>query len=174
MKHLAFAALSLLCLSSCASRKKEVHETKSNFRFKSEVDSAFTFRKDLTFNVDNTKQQQTEFSNWSVDYDGQNGDSISITETGPDGRTTQTTIRGKGKATMSKGSSRATAATKEKATLKEATQFEASAKTSVSAGAETKNKDKEVQNTGFQALWIVLIIIILVARWFFNRRIDAL
>lgn len=166
-----------LSLIGCASRQKEVHESKNKWDFNSKVDSSFSFTTTLQTDKELVQQQQSSFSNMSIEYEGEAGDSLIIEETGPDGRTTKTTIRGKGKGSINKGESASTSLTKEKTTTSQDTQFEASGEKELSLDAETSQKDKQVKSTGLSgsvALWIVLIILILVARWLWSRKTGGI
>jgi cobalamin biosynthesis Mg chelatase CobN len=174
MKKAALLIIACAMFSGCASRKKEVHEAKSTYKFTSEVDSSFSFTSKLQGELEKSQQLQVDSINWRIEYDGQLGDSLCITETGPDGKTTKTTFHGKGKANMSKGHTSSSSLAREKTTSEEETHFEASTDQQLSVAAETKTKDKKVQQTGFQWLWVVLVIVIIIGRWLWSRRKGVL
>ena len=170
MKKAALLLLACTMLSGCASRHKEVHEAKSTYKFTNEVDSSFSFNSLVKSGTESTRMDQSDSTNWIIEYDGAPEDSFSITETGSDGKTTTTTFHGKGKANITKGQQSSSSSAIEKSASEEQTQIEASSAQQVTEVAETRTKDKEVQSTGFQGLWIVLIILIIVGRWLWNRK----
>lgn len=172
MKKAALLLLASIMISGCATRHKEKHEEKSTYKFTSAVDTSFNFKAQLHAGKELAQQQQSSFSNMSIEYEGKAGDSLIIEETGPDGRTTKTIIRGKGKGSINKGEAASTSQTKEKTTSSQDIHFEASGAQELSAVAETRIKDKKMERTGFtwhEWLWVPIILIILIVRWFRRR-----
>lgn len=161
-------------LSGCASRKKTVNKEHIKFKYDASIDSTYRFTSKLTTMSTQSTSEESTYTHSEIDYDGEVGDSLSITNYGADGKMkSRTTVHGKGKAKISSGNQKQVKDTVLKKELQEDTKFEASGNKNISGEAKSVKKTKEIENTGFDFwfwLWILVIIIILVLLYYLNRQ----
>jgi cobalamin biosynthesis Mg chelatase CobN len=98
----AFLVVMLLAISGCSSRKRNMEKSFEEEKSLSKVDSTAKTKSSAENNKKLDESSHVEESGFNLEYEGCDGDSITVTQRGPDGKVkSQTTIKGKGKATVS-------------------------------------------------------------------------
>lgn len=101
MKFLAIAFLTLilgLATISCGTKKKTTSSEKTEIKKEASIDSSAVSKITVKSEIDNYSQETKTSVKKEIEYDGVEGDSLTITEKGPDGKTlSETVIKGKGK-----------------------------------------------------------------------------
>ena len=162
-------------LSSCGStRKKDITKKAQQTETSSTIDSAGTSAtKSVSVSkIDSTAQEETVEEIY--EYDGDQGDTLSIEKYGPDGNLmSKTKISGKGRARH--------ATTKKSASANHSTANEIGAESKADvrvrkyAQSKTENSsyDKHVKSSGLTFMswfWIIIVILIALVLWWINRR----
>lgn len=170
MKKLALiTALLLLC--SCASRRKEVHSVKSGLTFNASVDTNFSFAEKLNYKLLANALYSRSQNNLFMEYDGQEGDSMSMEQYGPDGKLIgKTVFKGKGKGTLSNTNTEETAKQDVQASKTSEHSGTASGSIKINSEASHENLDKKVSTSLLPYLWWLLLFVAIALLWYFNKR----
>jgi len=163
--------IALLLLCSCASRHKEVHSVKSDIKFNASVDTNFSFADKLNYSLLANSLYGRSQNDLHLEYDGQEGDSLSVEQYGPDGNLIgKTVFKGKGKGTLSNTKTEETAKHDVQASGTSERSGTASGSIKINSEASHETLDKKVSTSLLSYLWWLLLLIPVALLWYLNKR----
>lgn len=165
-----FAILFVLVFAvflSCGSKKKNLEVSREKEKTLSELDSSASLKLKIEASSklqENTKLVERELE---IDYEGCEGDSLTVTETGPDGKIkSQTTIKGKGKAKLKSKDKTTDTKKSEASAVKKDVESGVSVKKKDEKSKDTFKKELEVKKSGLSFwFWFWLVLIVILVLW---------
>lgn len=163
--------LSLLVLASCGTRKRELQESKVKYLFESSVDTSFNSKQQLERKMVELIKLNQYSKNTTIEYEGNEGDSLSVQQFGPGGKLiSETKIKGKGKAKISESQEELNSDKKLEQTEETKSDVKASGKKKIKAAAAEKKSQLKVERDTSLIPWWLWILIVAVLILYLNYR----
>lgn len=173
MKKISVLLFILLAIA-CSSRQKEINKTKSRIDQSSSVDSAATSKKASAASAIKNESSDEVTNDECIEYDGQNGDTLSVKKYGPDGKLqSETKISGKGKAKFSNSRKQTHKSQSESKHESEAAELKLKVKKKAAESASNSSFQKHVKSSGISFwtyFWLILLLLIILVILYLNYR----
>lgn len=165
-------------MASCGTRKKEVETISSSFKFNSVIDTSASLQLNANSLYHFTEASSLATSDLHIEYEGEQGDELSVQQFGADGKLQkETKIKGKGKAMVTNKETTGSQAISESREDNIRSDLSATGTKKINAEANDKKRTVAVKRTGFSFTlwqWIIIFIIIGLTSQYLNKRFQIL
>lgn len=171
-----FFVLVFVVFFSCGSRKKNLEVYREKVKTVSELDSSAFLKLKIETVAKLQEQIKSKERELEIEYEGCEGDSLTVTETGGDGKIiSQTTIKGKGRAKVKSKEKTADTVKSEETTEKKDAESGVSVKKKDERLTDLKKKKLDLEKKGLSFwfwFWLILIIIVICLLIYLNKRFN--
>lgn len=166
-----------MSVASCGTHKKEVETVSSSFKFNSVIDTSASLQLNANSLYHFTGTSSLVTSDLHIEYEGEQGDELSVQQFGADGKLQkETKIKGKGKATVSNQETTGSQAISESREDNIRSDLSATGTKKINTEANDKKRTVAVKRTGIgfmNCIWIFLLLLVLAVLWYFRKKLKG-